>query len=209
MLDRETQIFHLPNNHQDERVQGRIMEQVAIPQALRQLQASSFVKLRDRAICTPTLPNFRRIAHAGADATSEQSALTKLRAGILLVEAALPLGSIETSDEGSWSPEFAKCWRAKVTDADSVRTLTGCLILLENAISTDWLRPNAEHLLSCLPRPWKAVNEASVSSIFLRLCVLDGGIKYGLINDDGEWTSIDKVKDPYEEWQSRRKALDP
>mmetsp|Transcript_7346 Transcript_7346/g.4344 ORF Transcript_7346/g.4344 Transcript_7346/m.4344 type:complete len:85 (+) Transcript_7346:1-255(+) len=70
----------------------------------------------------------------------------------------------------------------------------GCLVLLGTAISKDWLRPNAEHLISCLPRSWKSINEASVSSIALRLWTLDQGIKYALVKgDDGNWDTIEPM----------------
>ena len=128
---------------------------------------------------------------------SEDDTLGLLRCTILIIEAALPKGSIDSTANGSWKAENASYWRSMVMKATSPGALMGCIILLESNLSKDWLRPNAEHLLSCLPRPWKAINDASISSISLRLQVLDRGIKYGLCQnkDDDEWQTFDEEDD--------------
>jgi len=122
----------------------------------------------------------------------EDKAILELKAGLLLVEAALPNGSVKTSGNGVWKPHTALHWRSMVAKSTTPGNLMGCLVLLENALTKEWLRPNAEHLVSCLPRPWKSINEASVASISLRLSTLDRGMKYGLVkDDDGNWENVD------------------
>jgi len=164
---------------QQERLEESIGGRLAIPESLKYLQAKTFLEKQNRD--SSALPNFAKIATVRPGATSEEKLLATLRAGILLVEAALPSGSIQSTDDCIWNTSTASCWRSMVTKADNPSSLIICLILLETVISTDWLRPNSEHLLSSLSRPWKAVNEASVSSIALRLWILDSGIKYGLV----------------------------
>lgn len=166
---------------QAERLEETIAGRLALPESLKYLQAKSFVEKPDRVRGSSSLPNFAKIATVRPGATSEEKSLATLRAAILLVEAALPLGSIQLSEDCTWNANSASCWRSMVTKADTPGALIGCLILLESVISLDWLRPNSEHLMSSLPRPWKAVNEASASSISLRLWILDRGIKYGLV----------------------------
>ena len=157
----------------------------SIPPALQKLAAKEFVDKPHRARLDNSGPNFSQASVVDSDDVFEE--VGTLKAAMLLVEAALPIGSVDTSEDGEWKPEIALCWRSMVTKANSPANLVGCLILLESAISNDWIRPNAEHLLSCLPRPWKAVNEASIASISLRLWILDRGIKYGLVHDDVSW----------------------
>jgi len=166
---------------QDERLEEVMTARLAMPETLNQLQAKSYIDAPHRVIASSSVLNFSKVATLYPGATPEEKLLATLRSAILLVEAALPIGAVDGSVEGNWKPDIASSWRSMVATATFPGTLIGCLILLENVISSDWLRPNAEHLLSSLPRPWKAVNEASVSSIALRLWVLDSGVKYSLV----------------------------
>ena len=160
-----------------------IAKRLVIPEALDQFQAKVYFQARNRVIDSFSLPNLTKVAAVHPGAEPEEKSLATLRAAVLLVEAALPLGAVDASAKGAWKVDAASCWRSMVAKANDPASLIGCLILLENVISSDWLQPNAWHLLSSLPRPWKAVNEASVSSIALRLWILDRGIKYDLVGD--------------------------
>lgn len=153
----------------------------AIPSSLA-LEAKSFINEPHRARLYIPLNVFADVCSFGPGASNEDKSFSDLKVGILLVESALPRGSVDTSDEGLWRPEISSSWRRMVFAADNPGSLIGCLILLENAINKAWLRPNAEHLLSTLPRPFKAVNEASVSSVALRLWILDRGLKYSYLD---------------------------
>ena len=121
-------------------------------------------------------------------------AFAYMKVALLLIEYSLPLGAIDNSNDGIWKPEIASYWRHLVQSSVSPAQLMGCLIVFEDALSMDWLRPNAEHLLLCLPKHWKAMNEATVSSLALRIWLLDSGIKYGLVVKSDFSTSTPKSR---------------
>lgn len=133
--------------------------------ALRNLKASAYLCSPHRARGFAKVPDFRRLLAAPSSATFEDKAIQELKAALLLVEVALPNGSLKAV----WKVHTAQYWRSMLSKSTTPGNVMGCLVLLENAISKDWLRPNCEHLISCLPRHWKSINEASVSSIALRL----------------------------------------
>lgn len=156
---------------------------------MRNLKASAYLCSPHRARGFAKFPNFRRLLDSPSSATLEDKTIQELKAALLLVEAALPNGSLKAV----WKVHTAQYWRSMLSESSTPGNLMGCLVLLENAISKDWLRPNCEHLISCLPRHWKSINEASVSSIALRLGTLDRGLKYGMAKDDnGHWDNIDE-----------------
>lgn len=163
------------------------------PIKLCHLQAKRFLDAPNRAIKYSPLMNFSQIMNGTRVSTIDDETLGLLRCATLIVEAALPLGAVETGSEGSWKPEYSAYWRTMVMNATTPGDLMGCIVVLESVLSKDWIRPNAEHLLSCLPRPWMAINEATASSVALRLWVLDRGIKYELTHDDedDEWQDIE------------------
>lgn len=136
-----------------------------------------------------TLPNFRRILASSPCASFEDKAIQELKAALLLIESSLPKGSLKAV----WKPHTALYWRSMVARSTTPGNLMGYLVLLENAISKEWFSTNGEHLVSCLPRHWKMINEASVSSIWLRINTLDSGIKYGTVrNDSSRWDWTDE-----------------
>ena len=168
-------------------------EKTAVPFALHKLQAKTFLESPHRARMISPIMDFSKILNKAASTPTDDHRLDLLRSATLIIEAALPEGAVDTSTKGSWNAEKSSYWRSLVMNAKSPGDLMGCIILLENVLSNDWLRPNAEHLLGCLPRPWKAINDATVSSVALRIWVLDRGIKYGLSHDEeGEWRTIDE-----------------
>ena len=169
-----------------------LSKSIVPPFELNELKATEFLNSPNRAVMFTPVMNFRKIMNDVSNNPIDDNTLSLLQCATLTIEAALPSGMVDTSPTGSWNIEKSTFWRSLVMKSNSPGDLMGCIVLLENVISKDWLRPNAEHLLACLSRPWKAINDASVSSIALRLWVLDRGIKYGLIVDeDGEWQSLE------------------
>ncbi len=169
-------------------------QKTAVPSAIQELQAVAFLDSPNRARMFSPVMNYSKLMETSSSTTTttDNHTLALLRCATLIIEAALPAGSVDSSINGFWKAQTSLYWRSMVVKAETPGCLMGCIILLENALSTDWLRPNAEHLLGCLPRPWKAINDASVSSIALRLLVLDRGIKYGLSHDEeGEWRTLE------------------
>jgi hypothetical protein len=158
-------------------------EKAFVPESLN-LTAKSFINEPRRARGTTPAPIFFDLFPNKNSRSAEHRPLDCLKFGILLVEAALPNGSLNTSsDEGLCSPDMVATWRSMVIQAKGPRSLAGCLILLENSIRKQWFRPDTEQLLMCMHRPFKAVNEATDSSIALRLWLLDRVIKYSQIEE--------------------------
>jgi len=175
-------------------------EPTALPQSIISLVAASFLDSPNRARDLSYMPSFGKILRTPNKISLEDEVLTELKVAVLLIEAALPAGSVKKTGKGIWKPETASYWRSMVNKATTPGDLMGCLVLLETAISKDWLRPNATHLISCLPRSWKSINEASISSISLRLWTLDQGIKYALSRgDDGNWETLEAEEESSDE----------
>ena len=125
----------------------------------------------------------------------DDKAILELKAALLLVEAALPNGSVK---RGVWKPHTAVYWRSMVMKSSTPGNLMGCLVLLENILSKEWIRSNGEHLVSCLPLPWKSINEASIASIELRLRTLDKAIRYEKVKKEN-WEALEDLEEDEEE----------
>jgi hypothetical protein len=106
-------------------------------------------------------------------ASHDEKSLLLLKGSILLIEAALPTGAIEY-----WPTHAALLWSNFVKNAQGPESLLKCVLLLEDAISPEYMKPQATQLLSALPRQWRAMGEASVSSVALRVAVLDHSLDY-------------------------------
>lgn len=169
---------------QSERLEENVRRK-AFPGMVKELAAISFLfaKDRSRALNSP-FPETSKILSLGPGASNYDKIFTYMKIALLLLEYSLPVGSINTSENGRWSPEVALCWRSLVENSDSPAKLMGCLTIFEDVISNDWIRPNCEHLLQCLPKHWKAMNEATIASLALRIWQLDSGIKYALAHKD-------------------------
>ena len=170
---------------QQQKASQIVQDENDLPLFLRQLTAASYLNVPRRSRGVGDTPNLRRVLMAPHFVSSEDKIILELKAALLIVEAALPNGSVK---RGVWKPHTAVYWRTMVMKATTPGNLMGCLVLLENILSKEWIRSNGEHLVSCLPRPWKSINEASVSSIALRLRTLDKAIKYEKAKkDDNDW----------------------
>jgi hypothetical protein len=153
-----------------------------LPGSLDQMEAKQFLKAKDRTRGTLPLPDFAKIAHVGSDATSNERIFATMQAALLAIEAALPLGSVDNTEDGPWSPDIAHQWRLTVQQCYGPWNLMRCIVLLEDTISEEWMKPNIGHLRSCLPSRWKALEEASASSLAMRIALLDRGILYDTVD---------------------------
>lgn len=149
-----------------------------VPPELDNMIAKKFLRAKDRARGLAALPNFADAARVEPTASTGKRTLGMLKAALLLLEAALPSGAVDTSSKGPWRPSLAALWRNAVRSARGPASLMRCLVLLESSLSLEWVDPHYSHLLSCLPIGWKAINEATVGSIALRIFVIDRGVHF-------------------------------
>jgi hypothetical protein len=149
-----------------------------VPEALSYLIARSYLHSKRRARKSGRFLNLFKAVTMGPETWTEGRAIVNLKYALLTIEAALPQGSVDTSVTGSWNPESSAYWRRMVENCPGLSSLMGCVILLEDAIDKAWFRPQVKHLLDCLPKYWKAINDASVPSIATRIWLLDRAIIY-------------------------------
>jgi hypothetical protein len=149
---------------------------------LNLLVAQDFLHARDRARGGVPLADFIRVAYSHDNLNTSQTTLAQTKAALLAIEAALPIGSIDNSEIGGWRPDFAQNWRVLVINAEGSATLMRCCFVLEDAIVSDWIKEDVGHLRACLPDRWKAVAEASPSSLAIRAILLDRSLKYGKVD---------------------------
>ena len=153
-----------------------------LPSVLESMDALSYLHAKDRARGNSPLPDFGKIARAPPNATEDDKIFATMKAALLVIEAALPIGSVNNTDNGDWSPDLASQWRLLVQKAEGSWNLMRCAILLEDVISEDWMKEQIGHLRSCLPSRWKALDEACPSSLALRIFLLDRGIMFGTVD---------------------------
>ncbi len=141
--------------------------------------AYQFLNAKKRARFPPaTKTEIFECAFTRPHASHNEKLLGRLKSAILLIESALPRGSVGFSGNGSWTSETAALWRNFVKDAQGPESLMKCVLLLEDAINPDWLHSQATQLYACIPKQFRAMGEASLSSIALRVSVLDRCLKY-------------------------------
>jgi len=157
------------------------------------MEAISYLHAKDRARGNVPLPDFGRISHVAPNATEDEKIFATMKAAILAIEAALPIGSVNNAEGKDWAPEFSNQWRLMVQQAQGPWNLMRCVILLEDIISEEWIKEQIGHLRSCLPSRWKALDEACPSSLALRIFLLDRGIMYGTV-DKRKFKSTSKSK---------------
>jgi hypothetical protein len=167
---------------QDEMLEEVASSRSGLPTSLNGLVAREFLYTKDRVRGSAPLPDFTRIAHVRVSKSSNEWTFGAMKAALLAVEAALPLGSVDHSESGLWGPEFAQKWRQIVKTARGPGTLMRCVILLEDSITEEWLKEDIGHLRSCLPNRWRAIDEASPSALAVRIILLDRAILYGTVD---------------------------
>ena len=146
---------------------------------LEEMFAYKFLNAKKRARSTPASNiEIFESAFTRPSASRDEKLLGLLKGAILLIEAALPRGSVGSSATVSWNTQAAALWRNLVKDAQWPGSLMKCVLLLEDAISPDWLHSQATQLYAAVPKQWRAMGEASLSAIALRVSVLDRCLKY-------------------------------
>lgn len=153
-----------------------------LPKSLDQLEAKGYLRAKDRVRGSVPLPDFTKVAFVGDSGSSSDRVFAEMKAALLAVEAALPIGSVDNTSTGDWNPAFASQWRTMVREAAGPWNLMRCVILLEDTISEEWQKPSLIHLRSCLPSRWKALDEASASSLAMRILLLDRSITYRVVD---------------------------
>ena len=151
-----------------------------VPNDLKDFFAVDFLNVKDRIHRTSHRPDFAKLVQVDPHSSADDRIFAVAKAGLLLVEAALPIGSVNTNS--IWKPDYASQWRLMVQKATGPWELMRCLILLEDVITEEWIQPEIGHLRSCLPGRWKALDEASPSSLAMRVILLDRGILYGTVD---------------------------
>jgi hypothetical protein len=150
-----------------------------VPPALESMFAYKFLNAKKRARSTPaSKADLFECTFTRSSASHDEKFLGLLKGAMLLIEVALPRGSLGISGRGSWNPQAAALWRNFVKDAQGPESLMKCLLLLENAISPAWLHSQATQLFASIPTQWRAMGEASLSAIALRVAILDRCLKY-------------------------------
>jgi hypothetical protein len=147
-----------------------------VPPALEKMAALKYLNADGRARGKVQLPDFLDIASVPPSASSNEIGLALAKAALLMIEAALPEDAVDTGD--TWNSDMAYAWRKTVERASGAFTLMTCVYLLEEAIDPEWMEQKSIHLLSCLPQRWKAIREATVAGLSLRIAMLDQAIQY-------------------------------
>ena len=159
-----------------------MLEEVAasrgIPSLVENMIAKDFLHTNDRARGSAILPDFQEVSKVAPSASTDERSFGLLKAALLLIEAALPLGAVDNSEQGPWSPTLASEWRSVVKSARGPSSLMRCVILLEECLAPEWMELQFSHLLACMPIKWKAIKEASVSSLAIRIFLIDKGLHY-------------------------------
>lgn len=161
---------------QDEVIQDFTAANEAAPPELEAMFAYQFLNAKKRARSTPVnKAELFETAFTRPSASPSEKLFGLLKGALLLIEAALPRGSIASP---SWDSEAAALWRNFVKDAQGPESLMRCTLLLEDAISSDWFHSQATQLYASMATQWRAMGEATLSAIALRISVLDRCLKY-------------------------------
>ncbi|RYH25189.1 hypothetical protein EON65_15910 [archaeon] len=149
------------------------------PEVLFSLQASSYLRIPDRECGQRPPMGF----------SSCLSSLEQIRAAMLIIEAALPCGAVDDSED-RWADDFVIAWREAVMTASDPVSLMQCQILLEYGIRTSWLKPTGLKLFSCLPSRAQSLKQATYGMVAIRVWLLDMTIKYDKVQIDKKEKSL-------------------
>lgn len=151
-----------------------------LPGELLELHAGKFLNAKNRVRGDLPLPDLAKILQTNPHSSADDRIFAMAKAAILAVEAALPVGSVNTNSV--WKPEYAHQWRLMVQRATGSWELMRCVILFEDVVTEEWIQPEIGHLRACLPARWKALDEASPSSLAMRVILLDRAVLYGTVD---------------------------
>jgi hypothetical protein len=153
-----------------------------LPPSLDVLEAKSFLNSKDRIRGFLPLPPFAQIMETSPGASANEKIFAKMKAAILAIESALPVGSINNTAKGQWRPEFANQWRLNALYSKGPWDLMRCVILLEENINDEWIHPDIGNIYTGLPLRMKALEEASPSSLAMRIVLLDKSLIYSRVD---------------------------
>jgi len=147
-----------------------------------------FAPRRARGVQPPTYVD--DLSNASKKATSlDEKMFANLKIALLLIETSFPIKLVDSSPKGHWRQERAAGWRAKVKASTGPSALMECIIMLEDVLTrgqkTPALNVNGQHLLYCRPKFWKAVADATISSVASRIFLLDNAIKFTAPKEKG------------------------
>ena len=161
------------------------------PEVLKRLNALSFLG-------EPNRYERDRISESIFQYSDTRTPLGTLKIAMLVIEAALPAGSVNESDE-RWGDSFVEVWRESVVAAANATTLMGCQIMLEWGINTAWLKPGGSKLMTLLPSRTHSLKCATTGLISIRLWALDQAINYAKVlkssSESGKPIFYDNVDD--------------
>ena len=146
-----------------------------VPEELRSLYASRFLSKPGRHRSLNALG--QTVSTNPLCFTYARDPLGLLKAGMFMVEASLPYGSIEDSDD-RWGDNFVIIWRAAVNAAFNAETLMECQVMLEYGVRTSWFHSYGAKLLTCMPSRLHSLRNATYGLIAMRLWALDQAIRY-------------------------------
>lgn len=167
---------------QEEMMQESVEGRNGLPSLLENLEAKSFLEAKDRLKGNVMLPDFHRISHVPSNASSNMRTFAAMKAAILAIEAALPVGSVDNTAKGPWRADLAEQWRLKVLQSTGPYDLMRCVLALEESIAEEWIRPDLGHLRTGLPLRAKALEDATPSSLAIRVILLDRSLAYKLVD---------------------------
>ena len=151
----------------------------ATPDELKGMFAFEFFDAKKRAKGkTRTAFEVFDCVYVGKHGSHDEKLLGLLKGALLMIEAALPRGSVATDEDGHWNPESAALWRSLVKSSLGPETLMRCILVLEDAISPEWYHEQATQLYAAIPTQFRAMGGASLSAIALRISILDRCLKY-------------------------------
>ena len=171
----------LIKNSKLEHFQKKVLD---APDTLKSLHAFKFLheSYRHWGLLAPTLTF-----------GNSRSMVGMLRAGLLIVEAALPFGSVDDSED-KWCDDLVLAWRESVNTAQDATALMQSQIVLECAVKSAWLRPAGVKLMCCLPSRAHAIRNATCGAVAVRLWALDSAIRYDKLQVEQFVEQVQKPK---------------
>jgi len=167
---------------QEEMLEDDTALRYGLPPSLDILEAKAYLNSKDRIRGFLPLPPFGRIMETSPHASANEKIFAKMKAAVLAIESALPIGSINNTAKGQWRPEFAKQWRLNALYSKGPWDLMRCVILLEENINDEWIHPDIGNIYTGLPLRMKALEEASPSSLAMRIVLLDKSLIYSRVD---------------------------
>jgi len=160
--------------------------------ALDRLNAQGFVKSEGRRVSLPhrqSLEKLRALVNTDLDA---------VRAALITVYLALPLGCLNISDneeEGltqglGWNDILENAWVTTLEAATPPTEIMECTLLLESCIAKTSIQPSSAvgPIMNALPNPHFAIRCATLGAAPLRIFVLDKVINYSVFVVEGKKT---------------------